>query len=134
MSGGQAPGEPVGSLGEEAVKLFSAMSTWAQEHTGAIPDDSAEASTGRQEQHEHRRTSDSCQWCPLCQAASAVRSASPELKEQLVLSGLALTSAARTFLESMTPPAPGQAAPSPDVEHIDLADDQADDKDAHPWD
>jgi hypothetical protein len=126
MSGGKAPDEPVGSLGEEAVKLFSAMSTWAQEHTGAIPGDSA----GQQEQHEDRTASDSCQWCPLCQAASVVRSASPELKEQLVLSGLALTSAARTFLETMTPPASEEAAPSHDVEHIDLADE----KDAHPWD
>nr|CAA9361753.1 MAG: hypothetical protein AVDCRST_MAG46-3334 [uncultured Nocardioidaceae bacterium] len=52
----------------------------------------------------------------------------PELKEQLVTSGLALTAAARTLLETMaTPPAPREP---PDVEHIDLSDDGGE----QPWD
>lgn len=111
----------VGSLGEEAVKLLSAMSTWAQEHTAGDPGESADG---------HGCTCArpvACSWCPICQAVSAVREANPELKEQLVTSGLALTAAARAFLETFA--APTRSSAFPDVQHIDLSDDGGD----RPW-
>jgi len=71
-----------------------------------------------------------CRWCPVCQVAAKVRSASPELREQLVLSGLALTSAARALLETLAAPPVREPAAPADVERIDLSDE----KEAQPWD
>ena len=115
--------DAVGSLGEEAVKLLAAMSTWADEHTagGAGPSGDRACSCA---------PAATCAWCPVCQALSTVRAASPQLKEQLVASGLALTAAARIFLEAVAaPPVTREAAPG-DVEHIDLSDDGGE----QPWD
>jgi hypothetical protein len=122
MSDAQAADDPVGSLGEEAVKLLSALSTWAQDHTGGEPSPTAG------ERACSCASPVACHWCPVCQAVAAVRAASPELKDQLVSSGLALTAAARLFLEALAAPtAPG---PAPEVERIDLSDDGG----SQPWD
>jgi hypothetical protein len=123
MRDAQTSGQPAGSLGEEAVKLLSAMSAWAEEHSGPGP-----AGDTPPRPADERAAACACLWCPVCQVAAKVRSASPELREQLVLSGLALTSAARALLETLAaPPAP---EPAPDVQHIDLSDEE----DAQPWD
>lgn len=124
MRDAQAPGEPVGSLGEEAVRLLSAMSAWAEDHSG--PGAAGEAPL---RPADAQATACACQWCPVCQVAAKVRSASPELRDQLVLSGLALTSAAQALLETLAAPPARNPASAPDVEHIDLTDE----KDAQPW-
>ena len=125
MSDAQAPGEPVGSLGEEAVRLLSAMSAWAEDHSGSRP--AGEPQPAPAGDHA---TDCAYPWCPMCQVAAKVRSASPELRDQLVLSGLALTNAARALLETLASPPVREPAASPDVEHIDLSDE----RDAQPWD
>jgi hypothetical protein len=120
----------VGSLGEEAVRLLSAMSAWAEEHSGAGPVGEPAARPAPDRPAGERPAACDCQWCPVCQVAAKVRAANPELRDQLVLSGLAITSAARALLESLAaPPAAGPEAPV-DVEHIDLSDE----RDAQPWD
>ena len=125
MRDAQTSGQPAGSLGEEAVKLLSAMSAWAEEHSTTGPSgDTPPRPAGGQ------AAGRVCQWCPHCQVAAKVRSASPELRDQLVLSGLALTSAARALLETLAAPPVREPASSPDVEHIDLSDEG----DAEPWD
>jgi len=125
MRDAQAADEPVGSLGEEAVRLLSAMSAWAEDHSGPGPA-AAPSSPPAGEQ----ATACAYPWCPVCQVAAKVRSASPELRDQLVLSGLALTNAARALLETLASPPVREPAASPDVEHIDLSDE----RDAQPWD
>jgi len=117
-------GDRVGTLGEEAVKLLSAVSSWAQDHAGA--DEQTTTPTGTCT----GAAGSACQWCPLCRAVSSARAVSPELREQLVVAGLALTAAARTFLESLTAPS-ARSNPSTGVEHLDLRDD---DGGAQPWD
>lgn len=118
----QASGEPVGSLGEEAVRLLSAMSAWAEDHSGTAP--GGDIPPRRQE------AACACQWCPVCQVAARVRSADPELRQQLVLSGLALTGVARALLAALAAPPAPEPARRADVEHIDLSDE----RDAQPWD
>jgi hypothetical protein len=125
MRDARAHGQPAGSLGEEAVKLLSAMSAWAEEHSTTGPSgDTPPRPAGGQ------AAGRVCQWCPHCQVAAKVRSASPELREQLVLSGLALTSAARALLETLAAPPVREPAAPADVERIDLSDE----KEAQPWD
>ena len=58
-----------------------------------------------------------CQFCPLCQAMAALRSARPEAVEHLLKAGAELLLAARALLEdeARTP------APSSDgLQHIDV--------------
>ena len=62
--------DAVGSLGEEAVKLLAAMSTWADEHSaaGAGPAGDRPCTCSAVA---------TCAWWPACQAVSAVRAAAP---------------------------------------------------------
>jgi hypothetical protein len=131
MSDAHAAEDPVGSLGEEAVKLLSAVSAWAQDHAAGSADEPAEPGPAQGSTCSCGGTS-TCAWCPVCQAATFARAASPELKEQLVTAGLALTSAARLLLEQLAAPptAPGPDGRSDDVEHIDLSDEG----EAQSWD
>jgi hypothetical protein len=104
--------DPVGSVGDEAAKLFGALADWASDHVG----------DRLREVNEHIATGDAeCLYCPICRTVHAVRSASPEVKAQLA-------EAASTFLQAAAGllSAAGQAGPSASrVQHIDL-DDEAD--------
>ena len=51
-----------------------------------------------------------CQFCPLCQAMAALRSARPEAVEHLVKAGAELLLAARALLDGHAEPA-GEPAP-----------------------
>jgi hypothetical protein len=121
----------VGSLGEEAAKLFAAAADWAREHTGE-----AAGSTGREGgsaagwglgdllSSEHLATgAPECRWCPLCQAIGLLRSTSPEMKEHLA----SLVVVGRQLLDSVAdavaPDDKPERPAKPDVEHIDLAED-----------
>ena len=58
-----------------------------------------------------------CQFCPLCQAMAALRSARPEAVEHLLKAGAELFLAARALLEGIGVPAgapgPGRHRPRP---------------------
>ena len=102
--------EPVGSVGEEAVKLFGALADWAGEHASDVDDHLA---TGAAE----------CLYCPVCRTVDAVRSASPELKAQLTTAASSLLQAAAGLLAAAGQPGqPEQQErpPQPRVQHIDL--------------
>lgn len=130
------PDDPVGSLGEEAAKLLAAASAWAHEQRAdAEPDD---GSPDRDDQDERCTScgstsrSEPCTWCPICQAAGFVRSASPELRAAVRGSVVSLSELARTVLESLAdherqrPDADSHEGGrrGRDVQHIDLADDE----------
>ena len=101
MSGTDDPGQPdeqVGSVSEEAVKLFGALSGWARDQ-GADPGADLpgglghglsgladQAARAAREVDEHLATGDAeCTWCPICRTVHAVRRTSPEVRAHLAL-------------------------------------------------
>ena len=101
--------EAVGSLGDEATKLFAAAEQWwrdthERDHTGE---------TGE------TRTGPECAICPICQLLSALRGSRPDLFEHLSSAATSLMHAMRSTFESS-----GGSWSTPDggptVERIDI--------------
>jgi hypothetical protein len=112
--------EPVGSVGEEAAKLFGALSDWAREQ-GHDHNATAGAATSGfahavREVDQHLATgSAECRWCPVCQVVHAVRQTSPEVRAHLASAASSLVQAAAGLLATHTEP-----RSRPGVEKIDL--------------
>jgi hypothetical protein len=134
-----ARGPDVGSVGEEAAKLFGALSGWAREQAGeqaagAAPvaeSDPAAAAQGLADAlagplagflgnvNEHIATGGAdCRFCPVCQVIHAVRETNPEVRQQLTSAASSLLHAAAGLLATEVP-RPG----APGVEKIDLSED-----------
>jgi hypothetical protein len=118
----------VGSLGEEAAKLFAAAAAWAREHAGDPTGPAAAAGSeagdrlGEWLSADHIATgAPECKWCPLCQAIGVLRSTSPEVKEHLA----SLIVVARQMLDSLAEAVQEPKQSPPDVEHIDLSEDDS---------
>jgi hypothetical protein len=110
---GADPGgsEPVGSVAEEAAKLFGAFSGWAKEHGDGL-------SSFTDGLHEHVATgSPECAWCPICRTVTAIRQTSPEVMAHLSTAASLLMLAVAGM---MAPPQPGRDG---GVERIPLDDD-----------
>ena len=112
--------EPVGSIAEEAARLFGVVSGWAREHGD---DGSERTGLPAEELHEHPVTgSATCTWCPVCRTLAAVRHTSPEARAHLA-------GAASSFLLAvsamMATPVPADAG---GVERIDLDDEWPEDQ------
>ncbi|UYM05399.1 hypothetical protein [Solicola gregarius] len=143
--------EPVGSLAEELAKLMGVVSGLA-DRTGGDAESDEPRPPGHDETRrgenahgasdESRRTgpdgehahiadgSAACQVCPVCQTIAFVRSASPEVREQLTASAASLAAAARGLVESFAAQqrsGEGTSARDSRVENIDLSEDG-------PWD
>lgn len=119
--------EPVGSVGEEALKLLAALQGWAKEnggeHAGASAEATAEGvSSLFHEINEHIATGGAdCRYCPLCQAISTVRQVSPEVKEHLASAAASLMKAIAGAMA--TDPERGHRRPADSpVQKIDLSD------------
>ncbi|MFF0271140.1 hypothetical protein [Kribbella sp. NPDC004536] len=84
--------EPVGSVAEEAAKLFAVLQNAASD----APPEHAEPA---QEQHEHKLGPD-CVWCPVCQLIHRVRNTSPETIEQLSTAAAHVLGSLRSLLEA----------------------------------
>jgi hypothetical protein len=126
-TGGDQPGgdgvDSVGSVGEEAAKLFAALSGWAREqgtdHAAAAAGAAAAMSETMHSFNEHIATgSEDCRYCPLCQVIHAVRETSPEVKAHLTVAASSLVQAVAGILATHLP---NDAASS--VQKIDLDDD-----------
>jgi hypothetical protein len=103
---GDSSREPLGSVGEEAAKLFTALQDWARESAAG-------------EEHSHTREhGGDCAWCPVCRGAALVRQTSPEVKAHLTVAASSLLQAAAGLLAAAQPP----GAPDPGVQKIDLDD------------
>ena len=78
--------DQVGSVAEEAAKLFAALSARAGEHRGGgAGADSAGAADGQPDgANAAAPHGENCRWCPLCQAIGLVRGTSPEVRDQLL--------------------------------------------------
>jgi hypothetical protein len=112
-AGNHGPHEQVGSLADEAVRLFGALSDWAR--------DSTEETDG----HVHAGSPE-CTWCPLCRTVHAVRQAAPEVRGHLSVAASALLQAAAGVLAAA---AASDAQRGAGVEHIDIEGDPEDDFD-----
>jgi hypothetical protein len=99
-------GESVGSVGEEAAKLFGALA-------GLASDVSDHVDTGSPE----------CSYCPICRTVHVIRQASPEVRDHLATAATSLMQAAAGVLAAT---ARAGSHPSPHVEHIDLDADSGD--------
>lgn len=77
----------MGSVAEEATKLFEAMSSWAK---GAAENVDEHLATGSTE----------CTICPVCQVISAVRGTRPEVVEHLADAAVSLVAALRAFVDA----------------------------------
>ncbi|MCZ4499588.1 MAG: hypothetical protein JWQ74_2141 [Marmoricola sp.] len=125
---GHAPnGEPIGSVGDEAAKLFAALSGWAKDQGSDYAGTAAGAASAVNEAlhnvNDHVATGgEDCKYCPVCQVVSLVRSTSPEVKAHLAVAASSLMQAAAGVLATQVP---SDAKSSP-VEKIDLDD--------SPWD
>jgi hypothetical protein len=112
--------EPVGSVAEEAAKLFGTLSGWAREHgdgvsamTGTAADRVADGL------HEHLATgSPECVWCPVCRTVAAARQTSPEVRAHLASAASSLMLAVSGLMATPPPAREGS------VERIDLDDDE----------
>lgn len=138
MSDEQEPREPeVGSVGEEAMKLFGALADLAKqqggEAAGSLGDLAGHAASMAHEVNEHIATgSAECRYCPVCRVVHAVRETSPEVRTHLLSAASSLLQAAAGFMETLPPPpgsttegTPGHAR-GPAVEKIDLDGDDPD--------
>jgi hypothetical protein len=123
--------EPVGTVGEEAVKLLQALQDWAKESGSDYADATAGAVSGATSRlrdiNEHIATGgEDCRYCPICQAISLVRGTSPEVRQHLSSAASSLLQAAAGVLAT---PVPDQGTRRDGaVEKIDL-DDSNDDGD-----
>jgi hypothetical protein len=114
--------EPVGSLGEEAVKLLGALQDWAQDSGGEAA--ASGAASAFKNINEHIAAGgQECKFCPICQVISAVREVSPEVKQHLSTAASSLLHAAAA---AMSTDVSRRRAESP-VERIDLSDESWDD-------
>lgn len=127
------PGDPheVGSLGEEAAKLFGALSGWAREHAGEAGEQlsglAAQAAASAHDLSDHLATgSPECTVCPLCRSVHAARQLGPEVTSHLSAAMVSLVQAAAALMATVEAHAGGpERAPdraSDSVEHIDLDD------------
>ena len=98
------PEEQVGSVADEAAKLFGALSDWAR-------DANEHVATGAEE----------CTYCPICRTVHVVRLASPEVRTHLAMAAANLMQAAAGILAAVNSDdvRPG-GAPRDGMEHIDL--------------
>lgn len=135
---GQRPSDPdepadgppdVGSVADEALKLFGALSEWARDHgsdlgsgVSGLADQAAQAT---RDVNEHLATgSPECTYCPICRTVHVVRQASPEVRAQLALAASSLLQAAVGVLAGVAASDQRSDRRATGVERIDLDDDQ----------
>ncbi|MDP3968398.1 MAG: hypothetical protein Q8Q02_08955 [Nocardioides sp.] len=121
--------DDVGSVGEEAAKLFGALSDWARTQGTTQAGGAADAAAGFASVlgsvNEHVATEgEDCRYCPVCQVIHAVRSTSPEVRANLSTAATSLLHAAAGMLATQVPPEREGGRRGP-VEHIDLTDEES---------
>lgn len=127
--GGADGQDPVGSVGEEAAKLFGALSDWAREqgsdYAGSASGAASAFSHAVSDVDEHVATgSQDCRYCPVCQTIHLVRQTSPEVRLHLAQAATSLMHAAAGLLATHAPEPSASG-----VEKIDLDDDSDWDED-----
>lgn len=135
------PGRPddVGSVAEEAAKLFGALAGWASDQ-GTDWTHGLAGVAGAATEHVHglARQFDEgiatgapeCRYCPICRTVHLVRELSPEVRDHLTSAASSLLQAATGILAAVAEQSgagDGAGAPrSAGVERIDLDEPEAD--------
>ena len=119
--------ESVGSVGEEAIKLLSALQGWAREsgsdYANAAADVASEATSSFHSLNEHIATGGKdCKYCPICQVISAVRETSPEVKQHLSTAATSFMHAVAGIMATQGADRAEKGSSDTGVEHIDLSD------------
>ena len=118
---------PVGSVGEEAVKLLQALQEWAKESGNEYAETVGTATAGAggllHSVNEHIATGgQDCVYCPVCRMISAVRATSPEVKQHLTTAASSLLQAAAGLMATHAPDPSARSEAA--MERIDLSDDE----------
>jgi hypothetical protein len=108
--------EPVGTVAEEAAKLFAAMSDWATTHQAGHVD------TAGHDQPPSEPAAE-CRFCPLCQLMHQIRSTSPEIRDLMTSAATSLALAAKNLLDNVDSATRGRDS---GVEKINLTEDSWD--------
>lgn len=126
---GPGEGPEVGSVAEEAAKLFGALADIARDRGTGFGDGigglAGHAAAMAQEVNEHIATgSAECRYCPICRVVHAVRETSPEVRDHLLTAASSFLQAAAGMMETLPPrdEAAGGPPRGPEVERIDLDD------------
>ncbi|MGH3307271.1 MAG: hypothetical protein ACRDOX_06235 [Nocardioides sp.] len=120
------PDEEVGSVADEAAKLFGALSDWARDHGPDLGHGlsglASQAAASAEEVNEHIATgAEECTYCPICRTVHVVRLASPEVRTHLGMAAANLMQAAAGILAAAGNDASRTGGARRDgVEHIDL--------------
>lgn len=113
--GPQAAHEQVGSVAEEAAKLFGAFTGWAKEQGDTL---SRAGEAVADDLHQHATSGGpECTWCPVCRAVAAVKQTSPEVRAHLTSAAASLMLAVSGMMATHPPSREGG------VERIDLDED-----------
>ena len=133
---GERSSPEVGSVGEEAAKLFGALADLARQQGsdlgGSLGGIADQAASLAQEVNNHIATgSAECRYCPVCRVVHAVRETSPEVRAHLTAAASSFLQAAAGLLATVPPADAGAAQRGPAVERIDL--DEGDDRTDGPW-
>lgn len=126
----------VGSVGEEAAKLFGALADLAREQGSEVGSGLAGlasyAAGALRDVDEHLATgAPECTYCPVCRTVHVIRETSPEVREHLASAAASLVQAAAGWLATAVPEQARARAEG--VERIDLdADDDGDGDADHP--
>ena len=115
--------DDVGSVGDEAFKLFGALSGWAREHGGdlghGLSDLAGQAADAVREADGHVATgAPECTYCPVCRTVHAIREVSPEVRDHLATAAASLMQAAAGLLATTARGADGGSRTG--METIDL--------------
>jgi hypothetical protein len=134
---GDDPEEPVGTVGEEAAKLFGALSDWARDQGSDVGTGlsglAAHAASAARELNDHVATgAPECTYCPVCRTVHVFRQASPEVRAQLAVAASSLLQAAAGLMATAVP-ADHQRRRGEPVEHIDLDLDEDGPDDTDEW-
>lgn len=142
--------ENLGTIGEEAAKLFGALADWARDHdlgptaaaaAGSAADAAASSASGaaraagdaahnagERMRHINENIATGaaeCTYCPVCRGIHYVRETSPEVRNQLAGAAASLMQAAAGFLAAAAVDHGAAHRPqrSENVERIDLDED-----------
>ncbi|MEU8225186.1 hypothetical protein [Kribbella sp. NPDC048915] len=99
--------EPIGSVAEEAAKLFAVLQNAAHDTAHHTPDHTSEPAAEPVSEpvsghaaEEADKLGPDCVWCPVCQLIHKVRSTSPETIEQLSTAAAHVLGSVRSLLEA----------------------------------
>ena len=120
--------DEVGSVADEAAKLFGALSDWAKDHGTDLGQGlsglASHAAASARDVDEHIATgSAECTYCPICRTVHAVRQTSPEVRAHLAVAAASLMQAAAGILATAVPDEDRSTSARDGIEHIDLDDD-----------